>query len=54
MISRGLFDRQEASVETEGSFGKDLNRLGMETFTMGIARDAGRTAARSAGVAVGF
>ena len=50
-----LFGIEEASVETEDPFGRDENCLDMETFTMGIARDAGQMAAsKSAVVAIGF
>ena len=49
-----IFGIEEASVETEDPFGRDENCLDMETFTMGIARDAGQMAAtKSAIVAIG-
>jgi ion channel-forming bestrophin family protein len=44
IIGLSLFGIEEASVETEDPFGKDENCLDMETFTMGIARDAGQMA----------
>jgi putative membrane protein len=53
IIALGLFGIEEASVETEDPFGRDENCLDMETFTMGIARDAGQMAAtKSAIVAI--
>ena len=55
IIALGLFGMEEASVEIEDPFGRDENCLDMETFTMGIARDAGQMAAsKSAVVAIGF
>src|SRR3954451_4246789 len=55
IIALGLFGIEEASVETEDPFGRDENCLDMETFTMGIARDAGQMAAtKSAIVAIGL
>jgi putative membrane protein len=53
IIALGLFGIEEASVETEDPFGRQENCLDMETFTMGIARDAGQMAAtKSAIVAI--
>jgi putative membrane protein len=53
IIALGLFGMEEASVEIEDPFGKDLNCLDMEAFTMGIARDGGQMAAsKSAIVAI--
>jgi len=55
IIALGLFGIEEASVETEDPFSRDENCLDMETYTMGIARDAGQMAAvKSAVVPVGF
>jgi putative membrane protein len=45
IIALGLFGMEEASVEIEDPFGQGENCLDMETFTMGIARDAGQMAA---------
>ena len=42
IIALGLFGIEEASVETEDPFGKALNCLDMETFTMRIARTPAR------------
>lgn len=55
IIALGLFGIEEASVETEDPFGRGENCLDMETFTVGIARDAGQMAAsKPAIVAVGL
>lgn len=51
IIALGLFGMEEASVETEDPFGRQENCLDMETFTMGIARDAGQMAATRPAVA---
>lgn len=45
IIALALFGIEEASVEIEDPFGRDENCLDMETYTMGIARDAGQVAA---------
>jgi ion channel-forming bestrophin family protein len=55
IIALAFFGMEEASVETEDPFGRGENCLDMETFTMGIARDAGQMAAtKSASVAIGL
>ena len=55
IIALGLFGIEEASVETEDPFGRGENCLDMETFTLGIARDAGQMAAtQSAMAAIGL
>jgi ion channel-forming bestrophin family protein len=46
IVSAGLFGIEEASVEIEDPFGIEDNCLDMETYTLGIIRDAGQTAAR--------
>ncbi len=46
IVSFGLFGIEEASVEIEDPFGTDDNCLDMETYTLGIIRDAGQMAAR--------
>ncbi|WP_422929170.1 bestrophin family protein [Singulisphaera sp. PoT] len=51
IIALGLYGIEEASVETEDPFGKDENCLDMETFTMGIARDAGQMASSKRAIA---
>jgi putative membrane protein len=50
IVALGLFGMEEASVETEDPFGRDENCLDMETFTMGIARDAGQMAATKSAI----
>lgn len=55
IIALALFGIEEASVEIEDPFGRQENCLDMETFTMGIARDAGQMAAtKSTSTAIGF
>jgi putative membrane protein len=55
IIALALFGIEEASVETEDPFGRQENCLDMETFTMGIARDAGQIAAsKSAILSIGL
>ena len=48
IVAAGLFGIEEASVEIEDPFGRDENCLDMETYTLGIIRDAGQMAARKA------
>lgn len=45
IIALALFGIEEASVETEDPFGKDMNCLDMETYALRIARDTGQMAA---------
>jgi putative membrane protein len=50
IIALALFGIEEASVEIEDPFGTGANCLDMETFTVGIARDAGQMAATKAAI----